>query len=87
MSKQSEDTRTQLSLTREQITHYLGDIDDLTAARVASTGASVEELRQVLYETRREVEEGEAVAPASNIDAGGVERADVHALAVRVKAR
>jgi hypothetical protein len=27
----------------------------------------------------------EAIAEASNVDAGGVERADVHALTVRVK--
>ena len=50
-----------MSLTRKQIAQYLGDVDDLTAARVAGTGASEEELHQALYEARREVEEGDAV--------------------------
>lgn len=48
------------ALTRDDIVHILGDIDDHTMARILDTGASETDLREAVRYTEQEVREGES---------------------------
>jgi len=52
-------------LTREDLTRLVGEVDDLLAADVLATGASVEELAEAVRDLERETVAGETAPPAS----------------------
>ncbi len=54
------------SLTMGDVRDLLGDLDDLDIARIISTGASIEELREAAIEVEVEDEMGEAALPPSS---------------------
>ncbi len=54
------------TLTMGDVRELLGDLDDLDVARIISTGASIEELREAAAEVEIEDEMGEPALPPSS---------------------
>jgi hypothetical protein len=54
-----------IPISRDDLIHVVGELDDLVAAELVATGATVEELIEAVRELEREAELGEVTAPPS----------------------
>jgi hypothetical protein len=59
-------------LNREQVIRHLGDVDDLTIARIVGTGASEADLVEAIRQVEREVELGAPSPPLEGTAAARV---------------
>jgi hypothetical protein len=55
-----------LPLTREQVLHIVGEVDDLVISEILGTGATEGELREAVDEAEAELVEGLPTPPASS---------------------
>jgi hypothetical protein len=53
-------------LTRDQVRHIVGDIDDFTLARILATQASEEDLREAISDVEHDLRFGERPASSPN---------------------